>query len=536
MASETGHTVQPHPKRRDWYLAPLSLAPQVAPAPAVYLDGGQVALHRSHLPLLSVPVERTSGSWDRTKFDLYTEPLGWKLRPYQHDACGFASARRGVLIADTMRLGKTATAVSVADVGSGCVLIVAPLSTRGVWADWCRRRWPDVAPKFLTGRSYDPSVLKGQSIVFCHYDIISSWMNVGGLKLGWLILDEAHLLNNRTAKRSQAALYLSSIAERTIALTGTPVWNRPAGVWTLLSCVAPGAWGKFGAFARRYGGPVDGAYGTSYKGTSNEEEFRARLTEVMLRRTWQEIAPHLPPIERSIETVDLSERDLYAVEHEAESVRMAARRVVPVGALARFRRLTARLKVKAAVEIAAKIVEEGDRVVVWAWHKEVIQKIEIALEQKGVIAWGISGETSAASRERAIEEWRFADAGALIVSLPVGQVGIDLSAARHAVFAELDWTPSVIAQAEMRTFSADRPMAVTYILLDHEIERNLLEAIRTKCDAADRTGLPAADTGVSAVGNALRIQDKDALSRLAEAVLSEYPDDVEDHSPFWRDE
>jgi SWI/SNF-related matrix-associated actin-dependent regulator of chromatin subfamily A-like protein 1 len=534
--------VRPHPKRVDWYLVPLAWAPKIVAAPSVYLDGRDLAVHRTHLPILreklGIDISRFTAVETATQSQMICD--GWKLRPYQHEAREFILARRGALVADTMRVGKTVEAISSVELDRGLVLIVAPLATKEVWASWIRRRWPNAESLFLKGRKYDPSVLDGQSIVFCHYDVLQSWMNLGGRKIGWLILDEAHLLSNRNSKRSQAAIYISTIAERVIALTGTPVWNRPAGVWTMLSCVCPGAWGKFYAFARRYGGPVEGAYGTSYNGASNEEEFKLRLSEVMIRRTWQDLVDDLPAIERTIETVDLSERQLYSVELEAARVRDAAKIASPVGALARFRRLLARLKLHAAVDAVNRTTAEGDRVVVWTWHRYVAQEIGDRIDanirdgKPGSGVWVVTGDTNAAVRDRMLEDWRQSEGGVLVISLTIGQVGIDLSAARHAIFAELDWTPSVVAQAEMRTFTSTRPMAATYIIVDHEIERSLLDAIHTKCEIANKLGMPAADTGVSAIGRALKIEDTGALSRLADAVLTEFPDDVADESEFWR--
>jgi len=497
-----------------------------------------------------------------------TTANGWNLRGYQHDGRDFIRDRRGTLLADQMRLGKTAQLVASHELDDGPLIVVAPLATREVWLGWFRRRWPDIRPLVLQGKTvayinpktkkpstrrkdrgydllegdyFDETMLKNAQLVFMNYDILAGWKNFGNRRIGTLIFDEIHLLSNKASHRSKAALFMSTVADRVIGATGTPVWNKPAGLYTTLASITPGAWGKYYEYAARYAGGRMGAHGFVADGTSHEEEFRLRMQEVMIRRTWQSVIGQVPPITRTVEVVEITERQAFAVEKEAERVRDHAHKSTVIGATARFRRLLAQLKLEGSIDAAKRVLDGGERVIVWTWHRDIALRIEEALAKQGYPGFVVSGATHQDIRETIYNRWRAHPCSPLCITLSVGQVGIDLSAARQEVFAELDYTPAIVAQAEMRPFNGQQPVAATYVIIDHDIERKILEALQTKCELAFRLGVPAAESAIDVIasgftgigGGDLTPDDLDAL---ASAVLADHPEDEDDndyHGTLW---
>lgn len=489
---------------------------------------------------------------DRAAFDATTEPNNWKLRDYQHTGREFIRDRRGTLLADAMRVGKTAQIIASHDEASGPLFVVAPLATREVWMSWFKRRWPNERPVVLRGRRvekinpakpvkprvdrgydildgerFDEQRLANAPLIFCNYDILGAWKDLGGRRIGTLVFDEIHLISQRNSRRALAAVFAAALAERVIGATGTPIWNRPAGLFTTLSCICPAAFGKFFEYAVRYCNAHPGSHGYIYDGASNEDEFKARMAEVMIRRRWEDVSDQLPAIERSVEVVDITEDQQFQIEKEAERVRDHARTTTAIGALARFRRLLAKLKVGATVDVARRILQSGEKVIVWTWHRDVALKIEDELAKSDFPGFVVSGSTPSEMREDILNRWRTHPTPApLCITLAVGQVGIDLTAARHEVFGELDFTPAVVAQAEMRPWSPLRPIAVTYVIIDHEVERRILSALSDKCDTAFRIGVPAAESTVGVLASAFaRIADgPDDFDALASAIMSDHPD------------
>jgi hypothetical protein len=438
--------------------------------------------------------------------------------------CIQVSTKRGLYVTDGFIVThNTATSVMSHDPGLGPLVIVAPLATRAVWVGWMKRRWPDVEPVVLRGRKYDPTKISDAPCIFIHYDILQAHQNMGLRRPGTLVFDEAHILQNRRSKRSQAAILLASRAERVIAATGTPLWNRPIGLWTILSVVNPGAWNSYYDFAQRYCAPKLTAYGTRYDGSSNEAEFKLRIAEVMIRREWRDVLEDLPPSERTVEVADLTESQLFKLEVAAEKIRDPSKRRVAAGDMVRFRRLIGQYKAKLAVDVASRVLAGEEPVVVWAWHRDVADKIATNIAKRDYIAYCITGADDQDARDRTIDEWKRHPVAALVLTIPVGQVGIDLSHARQAIFAEVDWTPSTVAQAEMRTFSPYRPMAITYLVVDHDVDRGLIETLQHKCELATTIGVPASDTAIDVIASAFGLNPDDAdMDRLMKAFLAGY--------------
>ena len=88
--------------------------------------------------------------------------------------------------------------------------------------------------------------------------------------------------------------------------------------------------------------------------------------------------------------------------------------------------------------------------------------------------------------------------------MSVAQVGIDLSHSHRPIFAEIDYLPLVIAQAEMRTYSPLRPMNVTYVIADHFVDRKIMAALTNKLEASMPLDLGAAEGAISALDQAFK--------------------------------
>lgn len=515
----------------DWYSLPREWVPEIGKVPSIQFLSGKPIIHRTQLPLILElhPEARLTDHYyaivDDAEFDKYTLPLGWQLRSYQHRVRRFATSRRGTLLALQQRTGKTPTAVSSHDPSLGPLVVVAPLATRHVWLTWFNNRWPDIEPLVLTGRRYDRSVMNGRPLVFTHYDILPTWESFGCKRIGTLVFDECHLLARKSSLRTQASFLISSQAERVLALSGTPMWNKPIGLWPVLACLNPGAWGKHYDFGTRYSDGHPGPHGWIADGASNVDEFKLRLTEVMIRLTWDDVAEDLPATERRVECVALSSQQLSDVEVAAESIRKVGSRRIPVGELARYRRLTGEFKLDATVRYASDILQ-SENVVIWTWHKDVAHSLQDKLLQAGFKAVIITGNDNQDDRDEILSAWRSAtQPTALVITLAVGQAGIDLAAARHCIFAEIDFTPAVISQAEMRTFSPSRAMTATYIVLDHRVDRAVVNALQKKCTLAQQIGTPAADSAIDIIGDSFSVDDKADLNRLLQAVVSEVEDE-----------
>lgn len=486
--------------RWDWWLVPRAWADDVgyyAPGIVIHRDG-RVEVHRTHLPLFAAAGYPVPAGVEREPPEVVR---GVELRPWQRRATAWAEDRRGTLIVAEPRMGKTALALTLHDPSTGPLVIFAPLDVRAVWLAWVERVFPGANVMCLEGHEIDVAGLRRADVVISHYDILA-WQRISGVSIGTLIIDEIHLLSNPTSERAKAARFFAPLARRVISLTGTPLWNHISGLWPVLAATNPGAWGSTPFhFKQRYCSPTVTEHGWKYGEVSHVDEWRARCAEVVFAASWRVERPDLPPTIRRTLAAQISDDDLLHLDELAATFRGGAGDTT-IGAISRYRKATGMLKVPTAAARALAISAD-EPVVVWGWHKEVIKAIAKITAKAGRATFMIHGDRAipAAERVRRIDAWRQEPRGVLCATLAVGQVGIDLSHARRAIMTEMDWTPVVDYQGEMRTFDPARVMLIDYIAAGHPVEVMVTDHVVRKLERAEAAAMPAAGSDFSIASN-----------------------------------
>ncbi|HEX7094924.1 MAG TPA: helicase-related protein, partial [Acidimicrobiales bacterium] len=181
-----------------------------------------------------------------------------------------------------------------------------------------------------------------------------------------------------------------------------------------------------------------------------------------------------------------------------------------------YRQAVGRYKTSLAADLA--LAHRGP-ILVWTWHKQIAQAIAKRVSaESDRETFVMSGESTGAKRAKTIDAWNATEAGVMVATLAVGQVGIDLSHARKEIFVETDWTPAVLSQAEVRPFHPDRDLDIVYITLDHEIDQALTEAVVKKVDRGHSFDLAAAGSVFEDSAVAAQDDDRDILRDLAAAL------------------
>jgi hypothetical protein len=476
-------------KRPDWYTwrdPPLEWCSANAELPGLQpgMGGGKllVDFHVSHVPCLPDEAQAVVNRIQR-----YYRPIDMSLmRLYQATDYTRFDDQRGVLLAYEMRVGKSCLACHLHDPATGLLVVTGPLAAREAWRDWVGRTF-DFPLCCLQGR-LNVEQPRGYPAYFCHYDILAAHSDFfQRQRVGTFVLDEVHLWQSKYSQRMGAASLIAPGAHKVLGLSGTPVWNKPKSLYPLLHMLMPGAWGSAFEFKKRYCDAQPGAHGWTYEGATNVEELRARLDRVMVRRTWADVAPELPPTVRVVEPVPLTGAQYAAVEAATMKASLACGGSTEAGYLAKLRRKLAEIKVKPAVETAKAAAADGHKVVLWTWHNEIGDKTAALLPPESTFR--LRSADDAGTRDWNVESFRNWDGPAFMVaSMGVGGVGLDLSCSDYAIFVELDWTPANVLQAEMRTFHMSRPHVVVVLYTDDPVESKLIEALDVKNGFAGALG------------------------------------------------
>jgi len=421
--------------------------------------------------------------------------------PHQIAGARFLSDRNYALLADSPRVGKTGTAIMAADdVFASRVLVITTASGRPVWVrgfkDWSIYDLPTRAVYGALGKLDGPLRL------------IVSWSEVAkhaeALKAArWdlVILDEAHYAKAIDTKRTQAVygvfrgasrdMGIVDSAARVWCLTGTPIPNAPNDLYPMMRALCPDrletgtrsyvsrdpvepggfAWEtagihvfehdvtKYDDFLHRYCVVRRKAISRWTKidvvvGGKNEAELKARLDGFWLRRTQKDVGIN-PPIYEMMPT-HISEKQRQEIEAQiegAEDILAAAETGETRGlemALGTLRRVTGTVKAQGVADAIEEELENGlDKVVLMAWHKDVMASLEDRLKKYGVVR--VDGSTTPHAREMATKMFQTDPACRVFIGQIVAAgEAIDLSAAAELVFVESSFVPKDMAQAALR--------------------------------------------------------------------------------------
>lgn len=456
----------------------------------------------------------------------------WSLVPgltrlYKHQADALQSVCEGAgsaLIADEMGCGKTAEAIAIAESYrrqlQRPVLIVGPKFTRAVWLRELAAMGCLSAPEdfcYLESRDFDNAAFRADAhYYFCHYDIIRAWWPMLHLRLGklaCLIVDEAHWVRNSRAQRAKGTLMVTGLTEHRVLLTGTPVEQRPADLWNLLTLTTgPRTWGGPLKFRQRYSGAYHDGFAWQDGEPTHMDELKARMQPFYLRRTAEEVGINLPALRRECQVVELrpqeqEQHDAYMTRFDPEQLMEAllshSLSEEVLQALNWLRRLTSVGKILATVEYVENLWEQGERVVVFTWEREIAGALQKRLSNAVVCHGGLSQE----HRDNIVKEFQ-ANEGprVLVATLDCLREGVDLWAARIVVFHDLDWTLSRMLQGEARIHRIGQWRACQSIWM---VAKGSIDAIVARClmaKAHAQNRVLGADAGAIAM-NELNLEE-----------------------------
>lgn len=464
-------------------------------------------------------------------------PADLAYLPYQKAGVAFLrdrlAAGGGALLADEMGLGKTIQVIGymntlLAETGRERmrVLIIAPKIALLNWRSELEKWLIKPHSIALWSTKSQPEA----DIVITNYDIVTKLRPqlADPSKKPWDVLacDESHALKDQKAQRTKAILGSKSEtpipAHRRIFVTGTPILNRPIELFPILkSCGADFATDYF-RYARRYCNGHDTRFGFDATGASNLSELQEKLrSSVMVRRLKADVLTELPAKRRQVVTVDPAEsvelrkaiREEEKALKEHEKAEAAARAAVAraeklsdkaaydaavkslssvqfsnLAAIAELRQRTALAKAPLVIDAVTEILGAvPDAVLLFAHHKEVVARLADGIRAKGHEPAIITGDTSMEERQQAQDDIQKGRKRVFVGSIQACGVAITLTAASTVVFAELDWTPGRMVQAEDRAHRIGQQNAVLvqYHVVDGSIDAQMLQKSWSKAfDAA----------------------------------------------------
>lgn len=466
-----------------------------------------------------------------------------RLRAYQQQGVNWLHFLHtlgfGACLADDMGLGKTVQLLAFLSViqtrnpAGRASLLVIPASLVANWIHEIGKFFPGLDyfvahPDFQPDRRVREKTgedLAGLDLVITTYALAQKYAWIGDHEWRYIILDEAQAIKNPGTQQTRAIKKLR--AQNRIVMTGTPVENRLADLWSLFDFVNPGLLGnksEFGRFAKGLKKDPDG-----YR------RLRAVVGPYILRRlkTDTSVISDLPDKVEMKTYTRLSKKQVVLYRQLVEDLARTLARVdgiqrrgLVLGSLMKCKQLCnhpdqylgtggfeekhsgkfARLR-----EICETIREKREKVLVFSQFKEMCDPLceflEAVFAREGLV---LHGSIPVGKRKRIVARFQSSEyVPFMVLSLKAGGVGLNLTRANHVIHFDRWWNPAVENQATDRAFriGQKKNVVVHKFLTQGTIEEKIDDMLAEKRALSDQI--------ISETGDAwITEMDHDALVNL----------------------
>lgn len=444
------------------------------------------------------------------------------LRPYQQRGLSWlaflSSLGLGSCLGDDMGLGKTVQLLAVEafqrhqNPSVGVTLLLCPMSLVGNW----QREAAKFVPGLRVYAHHGGARLHGEALgeLLQQTDLVVSTYATATRDIDELadytwnrvVLDEAQAVKNSLSRAAKAVRRLQ--AGHRVALTGTPMENRLAELWSIMDFLNPGVLGSSERFRTRYAIPIE-----RHGQTEPAERLRAATRPYILRRlkTDPAIIDDLPEkieikqyCQLTAEQASLYQAVVADMMDKIEHTDGIERRGNVLAAMAKLKQVCnhpAQLmhdrspvgrrsgKVIRLEEILEEILAEGDRVLCFTQFTEFAEMLMPHLAARfGCDVAYLHGGTPKKRRDEMVARFQSGDGPPIfLLSLKAGGTGLNLTAANHVVHLDRWWNPAVENQATDRAFRIGqrRTVQVRKFICTGTLEEKIDEMIEEKRALAD---------------------------------------------------
>ena len=429
------------------------------------------------------------------------------LRPYQKQGVYWMRFLENAglcgLLADEMGLGKTLqtlTWLSLPRAEGGekrPALIVCPTSLVRNWEAESKKFTPERKVLVISGpdRANYFQYMDKADLVITSYALLQRDFEDAycAREFSAVVLDEAQHIKNRQTKNAKAVKLIR--AQRKLALTGTPVENSVADVWSIFDFLMPDYLGDYETFKADFEDPI------ASRGDDDEspalaldalDRLKRKIQPFIMRRVKKSVAKDLPDKIVKVSRCPMSEDFQREYNAALAKTRSAARDAVRdrgfakarfeiLAMLMKLRQIASRAKLDSCLEVLVSAIEGGHKILVFSQFVKMLSILREELAKRGIRHCYLDGST----KDRLGECRKFnqdATIPVFLISLKAGGTGLNLTGADMVVHFDPWWNPAVEDQATDRAHRIGQKRTVCSIKLiaKDTVEEKVLEMQRKK--------------------------------------------------------
>lgn len=406
------------------------------------------------------------------------------LRPYQKQGFrwmhAIAAYGFGGILADDMGLGKTLQAIALMCSEKQTAstdehrmhLVVCPSSLTLNWKSEIEKFAPDLKTAIVIGIAATRKQLLQHAtdydVLVTSYSLLARDIVLyQDLSFDLHFLDEAQYIKNHTTQAAKAVKGISSRIR--FALTGTPVENTLAELWSIFDFIMPKYLFNYNKFKSTYETPI-----VKKKDTAAVKSLQKVVAPFILRRMKKDVLTELP---EKTETVLLSEMEepqdkLYAATVLQTKQMLAANndsnsgenKLRILAMLTRLRQICCdpslvydtyqdgSAKLEQCMELVESCVHAGHKLLLFSQFTSMLDIIAERLRQQQISFFLLTGATKASSRMEMVNTFNQDDTSVFLISLKAGGTGLNLTGADIVIHYDPWWNLSAEQQATDRVY------------------------------------------------------------------------------------
>lgn len=440
-------------------------------------------------------------------------PPDQELWGYQKASVAYALGRKHTLVGDQPGLGKTPIAIAFAnEIGAKRVLVICPANVRLQWIkrirSWTTMTWPyHIHPVINSRHGVHPEA----NWTVVSYELARSEAIGKALAKGWydaLILDEGHYLKTVDTRRTRAVFGggderpfepLALRSECVLALTGTPLPNRPREAYTLARglCFDAIDWMSEDRFKQRFN---PSQQGVTEDGKIYVDERSGRHAELQSRLRGNFMVRHMKA--DVLTQLKMPVYDVVSLE-ETKAVKLALKKesmlginpddfdahIVVDGQWSTARKEMGLALAPQFIDYINMLIEGGEeKLLVFGWHIEVLDQLEAAWQKHGVCRW-MAGQTkrNEALKEEFIKNPRKRIALGNTLTLGTGTDGLQ-EVCSHVIICEPDPVPGNNQQCidRLHRFGQEGTVLADILVAPGSLLEKILGTALTKLQTTDK--------------------------------------------------
>ena len=270
-----------------------------------------------------------------------------------------------------------------------------------------------------------------------------------------ILVSNCHYAKNKKAKRTQAFLKIAKRSKRILAISGTPITNRPAEFWNILHLVCPEIFSNWWEFVKKFCDLKIKNGELIYKGCTNPKRLNSLLVNnCMIRRLKKEVLTDLPEKIKTIIPLELTNFEEYFLLEKdfvnwlsIENKKRKQRNLLPlsgINKIEKLKQLSAIGKMKAIIEWIENFLESDNKLVIMVEHHFIIDRLYNHFKKAAV---KFDGRDTINKRDEVVNVFQNDQNVKLFIGqIKAAGIGLTLTAASTMGIIQFCWTPGELDQ------------------------------------------------------------------------------------------